>query len=67
MGLPTYHRDNKTGPFLIAGLAESGNHMTNKRALWPWAAHLRMADHWSGTICAILVKGIMRNDSVKLF
>ena len=47
----------------------SGNHMLNlyKRALGPWVAHLRMTDQWSGTICEILVKCIMRNNSVKLF
>ena len=39
----------------------------NKRALGPWAAHLRMTDQWSGTICEILVECFMRNNAVKLF
>ena len=33
-------------------------------------SYLEFRDHfvqWSGTICAILVEGIMRDNSVKLF
>ena len=39
----------------------------NKRALWPWVAHLRMTDQWNRTICEILVECIIRNNSVKLY
>ena len=40
---------------------------SNKSALGPWVAHLRMTDQWSGTICEIMVECIMRNNPVKLF
>ena len=60
------HRDGYKKPHLKSGkifLRKS----TNKRALGPWVAHLRMTDQWSVTICENIVECIMRNNSMKIW